>query len=130
MIASRDRAAEVWGALIRAGGLAATRAFYKVWFQKGKLTPEEEALLQKLYLQEPLGTPGFKAWYKQRVRQVFENMLTQQAEAKMKFGPTPIIGSAPKRTPQDVARTCICIVAYISSFVNTFFGNTTGQVLT
>lgn len=59
-------------AITREGGLPAWKAFDKVWYQGGTLTPEEERVLMSLFQKYPLGQSNFKTWYKQTVRQLWQ----------------------------------------------------------
>ena len=65
-------AVETWESIKADGGYKAMQAFDKVWYHGGRLTPDEEVQLKKLFEKYPLGETNFKAWYKQRVRQTYE----------------------------------------------------------
>ncbi len=63
-----------WEDIAKAGGSAALKVFNKLWFTHEPLTEEEEGRLKDLYTRFPLGV-NFKAWSKQRTRQLFENRV-------------------------------------------------------
>ena len=73
---------EMWDAIKKTGGHQALRAFNKVWYEGGKLTPDEDTLRRDIFSQYPLGAENFKAWLKQITRQLFERWVKEQGLAK------------------------------------------------
>ena len=69
--------AQDWDNIAAAGGSRAIQVFYKLWYEDSKLTPEEDRMLRKLFQQYPLGETNFRAWRKQRVRQLFERSVKE-----------------------------------------------------
>lgn len=74
-------AVDTWNSIKADGGYRSVRAFKKVWYDRGDLTPEEEVELTKLFEKYPLGRSNFKQWLKQTVRQLFEKAVEEERKA-------------------------------------------------
>ena len=64
-----------WAEISATGGLRALTLFNGIWYEKKPLSREAEIELLPLYEKYPMDEPNFKAWVKQRMRQVYENSL-------------------------------------------------------
>lgn len=66
----------MWKEIEAMVGLTGLRIFFAVWFERHKITPEEEAILKPAFEKFPLKTDDFAVWLKQRARQEYEKSFT------------------------------------------------------
>ncbi len=66
-----------WNNIASEGGKNALVALNKVWYNGGSFTPEEDTLIRNLFNKYPMGQTNFNTWYKQTLRQVFENLVNE-----------------------------------------------------